>query len=87
MVAGRIGGVERPTDTLAEQAMALAQRVTELAWAGDAASLAEVMSGLTDTALIEVVERVGALANLADAIGTQAAGEFAARSWLRTRSS
>ncbi len=80
MVAGRIRRVERPTDTLAAQAAALAQRVAELAWAGEAASLAEVADGLTDAALIECLERVGSLSNLVDAIGSRLAGVFTARS-------
>ncbi len=66
---GRIGDVERPTELLAQHATALAERLTELNWAGPSATNREVADGLTDTALIEAIERIGAVANLVDAVG------------------
>ncbi|WP_210479120.1 HNH endonuclease signature motif containing protein [Naasia sp. SYSU D00948] len=72
--------MERPTDTLAQQAAALAELVREAAWAGEEASLAEVADGLTDRALIDCLERLGALVNLADAVGSRLAGVLAQRS-------
>jgi hypothetical protein len=80
VAAGRIRRVERPTDLLAQHAIALAERLADLNWVGDAAPLREVADGLTDAALIEAIERVGALANLVDAVGSTLAGVFAARS-------
>src|SRR3712207_1943794 len=77
---GRIGYVERPTELLAQQAMALAERLTELNWAGQSTTDREVADGLTDGALIEAIERIGAVANLVDAVGSTLAGVFAARS-------
>lgn len=72
--------MERPSDTLAKQAAGLAEKVTELAWAGEAAALSEVIAGSTDTALLELASRVGALANLVDAVAVRVSGEIAARS-------
>ncbi len=80
MVAGRIGGVERPTDSLETRSAVLARMVRESDWAGEHASLAEVAEGMTDAALIACLEELGALANLVDAVGARLAGEFAARS-------
>jgi hypothetical protein len=72
--------MERPSDTLAQQAAALAQKVTELAWAGAAAELAEIVAGSTDAALLELAGRVGTLANLVDAVAVRVSGEIATRS-------
>lgn len=72
--------MERPSDTLVAQAAALARRITDLAWAGDAASLGEVVAGVTDAALMELARRVGRLSNLMDAVATRVSGEVAARS-------
>ncbi|WP_286277398.1 DUF222 domain-containing protein [Naasia aerilata] len=72
--------MERPSDTLAQRAAALAERVTELAWAGDAAELSQVVAGSTDTALLDLASQIGTLANLVDAVAVRVSGEIAARS-------
>src|SRR4051812_48685198 len=72
--------MEGPTTTLVQQAVALDERVVAAAVAGDGVRLREVLEGLGETALIEVVRRIGAITNLSDAIGSAAAGVFADRS-------
>ncbi|MDQ4138634.1 MAG: DUF222 domain-containing protein, partial [Actinomycetota bacterium] len=72
--------MERPTDTLAAQAAAFAALFRELNWIGGNAPEAEVLAGISDTALIELAKRIGSMANLVDAVGARVAGEFAARS-------
>ncbi|WP_210506337.1 DUF222 domain-containing protein [Naasia sp. SYSU D00057] len=69
-----------PTATLADEAIGLDRALVEAAVSGDAGQLRELLDGLGDTALIELVRSSGRLANLADAIGSAAAGEFAGRS-------
>src|SRR4051794_3603116 len=72
--------MESPIAVLVEQTIGLDARLVQAAGAGDPASLREVLEGLDDTALIEVVQRTGAIANLSDAVGSAAAGVFADRS-------
>src|SRR3954454_2972756 len=69
-----------PVGTLAEQALSLDQLLLETGDAGDPGRLRELLAGLDETALIEVLRRVGAIANLVDAVGSAAAGVFADRS-------
>src|SRR4051795_1005806 len=69
-----------PAGTLAEQALGLDRLLVEAAGAGDPGRLRELLAGLEETALIEVLRRVGAIANLVDAVGSAAAGVFADRS-------
>src|SRR4051794_41010881 len=71
--------MERSSDTLAEQANALAQRVTELALTGTQ-SLADIVANLSDSDLLDGAARVGLLGNLVDAVAARFAGEIAARS-------
>src|SRR3954452_22124353 len=76
----RIFSMKRPSDLLAEHAAAFAQRVAELAWAGDSASLSEVASGSSDADVLALVGEIGNLVNLADAVAADVAGVVAARS-------
>src|SRR4051794_36385248 len=69
--------MESPTAALA---LALDDEVVEQFAAGNFGDLREALGGLDDTALIEVVRRVGVLTNLGDAVGSAAAGVFADRS-------
>ncbi|MCU1569667.1 MAG: hypothetical protein JWR33_408, partial [Naasia sp.] len=72
--------MKRSSDALAEHSAALAQRVAELASAGDGASLAEVVAGAPDADLVSLIDEVGTLAHLVDALAARLSGEFAARS-------
>src|SRR3954449_724118 len=69
-----------PVGTLADQTLGLDQLLLQAAGAGDPGRLRELLAGLEETALIEVLRRVGAIANLVDAVGSAAAGAFADRS-------
>jgi len=71
--------MERPTATLVRQAIAL-DRIVEAAGAGDEAGLAEALDRLHDGGLIEVLQLVGGMANLSDAVGSAVAGVVAVRS-------
>src|SRR4051812_27432916 len=76
----RIISMKRPSDLLAEQAVAFAERVAELAWAGDSASLSEVADWSPDGELMALVGRAGTLVRLAEAVAADLAGGVATRS-------
>src|SRR4051794_25652012 len=71
--------MQRSTDTLAEEAFALAARVREQALNG-AGALADVVAGLSEADLLEGAARVGVLRTLIEAAGARFAGETAIRS-------
>src|SRR5215218_8394129 len=71
--------MERSSDTLAEQANALASRVAELALS-NTQTLADIVASLSDSDLLDGAARVGLLGNLVDAVAARFAGEIAARS-------
>src|SRR4051794_37485262 len=76
----RIIPMTNPSDALAEQAAAFAARVAELAVPGGDDALAQVLDGTSDAVLRELVERLGPLSRLVDAVAARIGGEFAARS-------
>ena len=72
--------MDTSTDLLAQQASLLAEKVARVLMPGADATLAEVLTGTTDTALLDLLTSVGDGARLLDAVGARIAGEIARRS-------
>ncbi|WP_210505195.1 HNH endonuclease signature motif containing protein [Naasia sp. SYSU D00057] len=69
-----------PSDTLAEQAAALAARFAELSATGGDEHIADALAGLSDAAVLELLERIGAVVHLAEAVAAHLAGQVEVRS-------
>jgi hypothetical protein len=69
-----------PIALLAQQATLLAAKVGGLIVDGSDIPLTEVLSGTTDTALLDLLTSIGDGARLLDAVGARVAGEIARRS-------
>lgn len=74
-----------PTDLLAQQSAVLAEKVTGLFGSSPESPLAAVLTGASDSALLDILGAIGQNARLLDAVGARIAGELTRRS-ARTES-